>query len=135
MLIEQKIEVNGQKVTVTRTVTYADKAANTAPTPPPRDVLTSEGPAMSDEQLKQTLQAKVNAQQPTATPAAANPGGAVRVFILRPGGNIEDLGTGGNLEDTGPGGNLSSGVTLIFGGISVQCCGQHGTPPGSSAAE
>lgn len=125
MLIEQKIEVNGQKVSITRTIQYADKTGAAANSNRPADLFSasSETPANADVDYV----AKAIAQsEPKASPAPKG-GQSVRLFVLRPGGNLEELGPGGGLEDLGPGGNLAAGVTVIFGGVNIECCcgGQH----------
>ncbi|MBN8734125.1 MAG: hypothetical protein J0L64_26545 [Acidobacteria bacterium] len=122
MLIEQKIEVNGQKVTIIRTVDYpATATASKQPEKPP-DRFSKEGRDMTNEEIAE--QSRKLTQQQSRGSTSSSPRSISRVLIVR-GGNIEELGTGGDLEDLGPGGNLASGLTLVFGPVNIECCRCH----------
>lgn len=119
MRIEQKIEVDGQKVSITRTVDYPATATASKKSEKPPDRFSREGRDLTNEEIAEKAQEL--AQQPSGGSASSPPRSISRVLIVR-GGNIEELGTGGDLEDLGPGGNLASGLTLVFGPVNIECC-------------
>jgi len=144
MHIEQKIEVDGKKVTVTRTIQYADNQAAQPPANRPNDVLSKSDQLEDVDKVAAAAAAALAATSTSARKDAAEKpdtkGGQIartglRVFVLPPGGNLAELGPGGNLAELGPGGdlaglgpggNLASGLTLVFGAVNIECCHCHG---------
>lgn len=128
MRIEQKIELDGQKITITR---FLDLPATVTTTP-------AKGPITEQSILGESRGKLVKTTTPVPGPpavpaqtqaAVAVPKPGLRVFVLHPGGNMEELGPGGDLEDLGPGGNLlRAGLTIIFGGIHIEHCPSHSHP-------
>lgn len=117
MHIEQKIELDGTRITVTRSLDLSSTTSTPSTTAVAEQSLLGERRG----KLNQTTSPPPESPSPSQpTPGAALPKQGLRVFVLRPGGDLEELGPGGDLEDLGPGGNLlASGLTLIFGGIHI----------------
>jgi len=124
MLIEQKIEIDGQKITITRTVKHPG-AANASRPAKPVDVFSKQNPDITDEET---------AQIASSRPKQKAGGTAQLDVLIPPGGNLEELGPGGDLEDLGPGGNLTTDLTIVFGPVNIECCRCHRNDPLDSQA-